>query len=150
MSTDTIDLAPPQACTIEAPAHPALRRLFQRLRRPTRSDLAVGGIALLAGILYVWALGSVGSGNSYYAAAVKAATKSWRAFFLVSSPGESHPRALAEPYVTVSRHTAPTGRFWVSGSSHQWGNYSGVGAGPSGSSTPGGQRTIPLTYLPTG
>jgi len=111
MSTDTIDLAPPQACTIEAPAHPALRRLFQRLRRPTRSDLAVGGIALLAGILYVWALGSVGSGNSYYAAAVKAATKSWRAFFLVSSPGESHPRALAEPYVTVSRHTAPTSRL---------------------------------------
>src|SRR5205807_1423490 len=39
---------------------------------------------------------------------------------LESGPGESHPRALAEPYVTVSRHTAPTGRLWVSGSSHQW------------------------------
>src|SRR5713226_152958 len=31
--------------------------------------------------------------------------------YLVSSPGESHPRALAEPYVTVSRHTAPTGQL---------------------------------------
>jgi hypothetical protein len=29
---------------------------------------------------------------------------------LVSSRGESHPPALAEPYVTVARHTAPTGR----------------------------------------
>ncbi len=25
----------------------------------------------------------------------------------VSRPGESHPRALAEPYVNVSAHTAP-------------------------------------------
>src|SRR5712691_3526540 len=30
---------------------------------------------------------------------------------MVSSPGESHPRALAEPYVTVSRHTAPTSQL---------------------------------------
>ena len=28
----------------------------------------------------------------------------------VSGPGGFHPRALAEPYVTVSRHTAPTVR----------------------------------------
>ncbi len=26
---------------------------------------------------------------------------------LVSSPGEFHPEALAEPYVNVSAHTAP-------------------------------------------
>jgi hypothetical protein len=26
---------------------------------------------------------------------------------LVSSPGESHPKALSEPYVNVSAHTAP-------------------------------------------
>ena len=25
----------------------------------------------------------------------------------VSSPGESHPEALSDPYVTLSRHTAP-------------------------------------------
>jgi hypothetical protein len=29
---------------------------------------------------------------------------SWR----VSGPGESHPEALSEPYVSVSAHTAPT------------------------------------------
>ena len=34
----------------------------------------------------------------------------------VSSRGESHPPALAEPYVTVSCHTAPTGRPWFWGS----------------------------------
>src|SRR2546423_2564137 len=40
--------------------------------------------------------------------------------FRVSSPGESHPQALAEPYVTVSRHTAPADRLWVRGSMTQW------------------------------
>ena len=39
---------------------------------------------------------------------------------LVSSRGESHSPALAEPYVTVSRHTAPTGRPWVGERSAQW------------------------------
>ncbi len=34
---------------------------------------------------------------------------------------ESHPPALAEPYVTVSRHTAPTGRPRVGGERrYQW------------------------------
>src|SRR5258708_35387401 len=39
---------------------------------------------------------------------------------LVSSRGESHPPALAEPYVTVARHTAPTGRPRVGGRRCQW------------------------------
>jgi hypothetical protein len=39
---------------------------------------------------------------------------------LVSSRGESHPPALAEPYVTVSRHPAPTGRPGVSEVRTQW------------------------------
>ena len=29
---------------------------------------------------------------------------------VVSRPGEFHPQPLAEPYVTVSRHTAPIAR----------------------------------------
>src|SRR5450755_1283789 len=41
----------------------------------------------------------------------------------VSSRRESHPPALVEPYVTVSCHTAPTGRPWVvMGSRCQWAN----------------------------
>ena len=39
---------------------------------------------------------------------------------LVSRRRESRPPALAEPYVTVARHTAPTGRPWVGGASCQW------------------------------
>jgi len=43
----------------------------------------------------------------------------------VSGAGGSHPRALAEPYVTLSRHTAPIVRPRTAlpdpqGSSHRW------------------------------
>src|SRR5215469_2043771 len=31
----------------------------------------------------------------------------------VSRPGESHPRALAEPYVNVAAHTAPIIQPWA-------------------------------------
>ena len=41
---------------------------------------------------------------------------------VVSSRGESHPPALSEPYVTVSRHTAPTSRRSAKGSMCQWAN----------------------------
>jgi 4-amino-4-deoxy-L-arabinose transferase-like glycosyltransferase len=46
--------------------------------------VAVG--ALLAGtaVLYLWALGASGYANSFYAAAVQAGTKSWKAFFFGS------------------------------------------------------------------
>src|SRR3954470_22470873 len=39
------------------------------------------GIGVLAAVLYTWGLSSVGWANSYYAAAVKAGTTSWKAFF---------------------------------------------------------------------
>ena len=39
---------------------------------------------------------------------------------LVSGRGESHPPALAEPDVTVSRHPAPTGRPWAGEVRTQW------------------------------
>jgi len=48
--------------------------------------------------------------------ASQAVTLGW----VVSSRGESHSPALVEPYVTVSRHTAPTGRPWVGERSAQW------------------------------
>src|SRR3954471_20049013 len=44
---------------------------------------------------------------------------------LVSSRREFHPPALAEPYVTVSRHTAPTGRPAGGGRRCQWANSRG-------------------------
>jgi 4-amino-4-deoxy-L-arabinose transferase-like glycosyltransferase len=78
--------------------------------RPTRPELAaagihrwiLGAIAVLATALYTWSLDSVGYGNSYYAAAVKSATLSWKAFFFGSlDPGS---------FITVDK---PPAAFWV-------------------------------------
>ena len=53
-------------------------------------------------MLYTWGLSSVGWGNSYYAAAVKAGTKSWKAFFFGAiDPGS---------FITVDK---PPAAFWV-------------------------------------
>jgi 4-amino-4-deoxy-L-arabinose transferase-like glycosyltransferase len=43
-------------------------------------------LALLLGtaVLYLWGLGASGWANTYYAAAVQAGTKSWKAFFFGS------------------------------------------------------------------
>ncbi|MFE2216222.1 ArnT family glycosyltransferase [Streptomyces canus] len=45
---------------------------------------ALGAILLVAAVLYGWALGSLGWGNSYYSAAVKSMGKSWT-YFLFGS-----------------------------------------------------------------
>src|SRR4029077_18227785 len=48
-------------------------------------------LLLLAGtaVLYLWGLGASGWANSFYSAAVQAATKSWKAFFFGSSDATS-------------------------------------------------------------
>ena len=59
-------------------------------------------LALLLGtaLLYLWDLGASGWANSYYAAAVQAGTKSWKAMFFgsldasTSSPSTSRPASL--------------------------------------------------------
>lgn len=45
---------------------------------------ALGAVMVLAAILYGWALGSLGWGNSYYSAAVKSMGKSWTNFLFGS------------------------------------------------------------------
>src|SRR5712692_2081361 len=90
MTPDFSVLAEPSPVVTEPqPSNPPARpRRLDRLRHPARSDLALAGIAILAAVLYVWGLGGVGYGNTYYAAAVKAGTKSWKAFFFGSiDPG---------------------------------------------------------------
>src|SRR6478735_11720421 len=61
-------------------------------------------LALLVGtaVLYLWGLGASGWANSYYAAAVQAATKSWKAFFFGSFD--------AANFVTVDKSPAS---IWV-------------------------------------
>ncbi len=65
--------------------------------RPALFALLIG-----TGFLYVWGLGRSGWGNSFYAAAVQAGTKSWKAFFFGSSD--------ASNFITVDK---PPGSLWV-------------------------------------
>src|SRR2546423_14649998 len=87
----------------DAPA-PASPRERWRRWRPSRSFVITAAIAVLAGVLYTWGLSSVGWANSYYAAAVKAGTVSWKAFFFRAiDPGS---------FITVDK---PPAAFWVQG-----------------------------------
>jgi len=62
----------------------------------------VVGIALLTSALYTWSLDSVGTANSYYTAAVRSASVSWKAFFFGSlDPGN---------FITVDK---PPAALWV-------------------------------------
>src|SRR5436309_582509 len=82
-----------------APGSPRERR---RRWRPSRPFVITAAIAVLAGVLYTWGLSSMGWANSYYAAAVKAGTKSWKAFFFGAiDPGS---------FITVDK---PPAAFWV-------------------------------------
>src|SRR5437868_6541246 len=85
----------------DAPAPTSPRERWRRWR-PSRSFVITAAIAMLAGVLYTWGLSSMGWANSYYAAAVKAGTKSWKAFFFGAiDPGS---------FITVDK---PPAAFWV-------------------------------------
>src|SRR5207245_9287212 len=79
-------------------------------RRPLRGpadDPPWVRLALLAllsgtGVLYLWGLRANGNGNDFYAAAVQAGTKSWRAFFFGSFDSSS--------FITVDK---PPASLWV-------------------------------------
>ena len=83
------------------------RRGLPRLLRGRRDDPAwvrPAVVALLVGtaVAYLWALGDSGWANSFYAAAVQAGTKSWKAFFFGSSD--------ASNFITVDK---PPASLWV-------------------------------------
>jgi 4-amino-4-deoxy-L-arabinose transferase-like glycosyltransferase len=70
--------------------------------RPTWSIPARAVIFVLTGGLYTWDLARVGMGNTFYAAAVKSGTESWKAFFFGSlDPGS---------FITVDK---PPAALWV-------------------------------------
>jgi 4-amino-4-deoxy-L-arabinose transferase-like glycosyltransferase len=70
--------------------------------RPWWSYAAPAAIAVLATLLYTWGLSRNGMGNSYYAAVVKSATLSWKAFLFGSlDPGS---------FITVDK---PPFAFWA-------------------------------------
>src|SRR5947209_1369676 len=105
MSTSAVELI--DADPVEpAPAAPARRSSspsrLDRLRRPSRSGWITAAIGAFTAILYSWRLSSVGMGNSYYAAAVKAMSVSWKAFLFGSiDPGN---------FITVDK---PPAALWV-------------------------------------
>src|SRR5690242_11757333 len=70
--------SPPIAAPPLAYPKPA-RFAFLRSRR-----LAVSVLLLATALLYLWGLGASGNANDFYAAAVQAGTKSWKAFFFGS------------------------------------------------------------------
>jgi 4-amino-4-deoxy-L-arabinose transferase-like glycosyltransferase len=68
----------PRSETAETPS------LNAAIRHSTRERLALLGLLVGTGVLYIWNLGASGYGNDFYAAAVQAGTKSWKAFFFGS------------------------------------------------------------------
>jgi 4-amino-4-deoxy-L-arabinose transferase-like glycosyltransferase len=76
---------------------------FRRLTSAQRIEAgAFAGILGLSAGLYLWALSRNGMGNAYYAAAVKSATMSWKAFLFGSlDPGS---------FITVDK---PPFAFWI-------------------------------------
>ncbi|OFW60312.1 MAG: hypothetical protein A2133_10155 [Actinobacteria bacterium RBG_16_64_13] len=71
-------------------------------RRPWWAIAGLAAIAVLALLVYSWSLSRNGMANSYYAAAVKSATVSWKAFFFGSlDPGS---------FITIDK---PPVSIWV-------------------------------------
>jgi len=97
----TATLAPEQPSSLDAPdasvgapvREDRRRRTHARLRRlwrgpdadPVWARPALLALLTVTALLYLWDLGSSGWANTYYAAAVQAGTKSWKAFFFGST-----------------------------------------------------------------
>ena len=89
--------APPEA-------RPDRQAWWKRPGRPAWALPALGAILVVAAGLYTWDLSSNGMANSFYAAAVKSGTQSWKAFLFGSiDPGS---------FITVDK---PPASLWVMG-----------------------------------
>ncbi|HLN17684.1 MAG TPA: glycosyltransferase family 39 protein [Acidimicrobiales bacterium] len=103
MTTPSV-LDHPYAITVPAtPAElPAASPAPAAERRPPWSVPARIGVFALAAVLYTWNLAANGTANSFYTAAVKSGTESWKAFFFGSlDPGN---------FITVDK---PPAALWV-------------------------------------
>ncbi|MFF5259783.1 ArnT family glycosyltransferase [Actinomadura viridis] len=101
--TETIGSAAPRSP--RRPAEPggrARRLVLGAPQDPRWARPALWAIVLLAFALYGWSLTQGGLGNTYYSAAVKSGTQSWKAFFFGSLDAES--------FITVDK---PPMSLWV-------------------------------------
>jgi 4-amino-4-deoxy-L-arabinose transferase-like glycosyltransferase len=111
MTTTTTPPAATTTPTASPPASGHLRREWSGISdhsrdyRPlARTGREKGSLATLLGltaVLYVWGLGASGYANEFYAAAVQAGTKSWKAFFFGSLDSAN--------YITVDK---PPAALW--------------------------------------
>ena len=92
-----------------SPSLDAPRALATRLRRPRAASAdarwvrpALAALLVATAVGYLWDLSASGNANSFYAAAVLAATKSWKAFFFGSLDSSS--------FITVDK---PPASLWV-------------------------------------
>jgi 4-amino-4-deoxy-L-arabinose transferase-like glycosyltransferase len=107
--TTTIDGIAFPSAPLEAPAAPESRRrgLLHRLVRGRLDDppwVRPAFLVLMAttAVLYLWDLGASGWANSFYAAAVEAGAKSWKAFFFGSFDSSN--------FITVDK---PPASLWL-------------------------------------
>jgi 4-amino-4-deoxy-L-arabinose transferase-like glycosyltransferase len=85
------------------PERPSLgRRLCHPEGRPAWELPALATLLLGTALLYLWNLGASGNANDFYAAAVQAGTKSWKAFFFGSFDSSN--------FITVDK---PPASLWV-------------------------------------
>ncbi|MBL8777711.1 MAG: glycosyltransferase family 39 protein [Acidimicrobiales bacterium] len=99
LGDDATDTPPPAEPVLPTTSGSPWR---DRFHAPTRSGWITIAIALVAAGLYTWGLGSAGVANDYYAAAVKAMSTSWKAFFYGSIDSGS--------FITVDK---PPASLWV-------------------------------------
>jgi len=89
---------PPRGMTPSSPTvDPAAATPRARWVRP-----ALIALLVLTAVGYIWDLGASGDANSFYAAAVQAGTKSWKAFFFGSIDSSN--------FITVDK---PPGSLWI-------------------------------------
>ncbi|MBV9001475.1 MAG: hypothetical protein JO304_20620, partial [Solirubrobacterales bacterium] len=100
MSTTTF---PRRVSPVQGLAVGRLRSLVRgRAEDPAWARAALLGLLIATAVAYLWNLTASGDANSFYAAAVQAMTKSWKAFFFGSLDSSN--------FITVDK---PPASLWV-------------------------------------
>ena len=100
MSTTTF---PRRAWPARQPSSPRIRSLVRgRAEDPAWARVALVGLLVATAVAYLWNLTASGNANSFYAAAVQAGTKSWKALFFGSIDSSN--------FITVDK---PPASLWV-------------------------------------
>ncbi|WP_427887844.1 glycosyltransferase family 39 protein [Kribbella sp. GL6] len=90
--------------TVSDPVEATRPRAITTQYTLSRDKILYGGLLVLTAIAYLWGLSKNGYANEYYAAAVQAGSKSWKAWFFGSFDSSS--------FITVDK---TPGSLWVMG-----------------------------------